>query len=425
MISREENELLTRVGPGTPMGALMRRYWIPAVMSSELPEPDCPPIRVKLLGERLVAFRDSQGRVGLLDEFCAHRRTTLFLGRNEEGGLRCVYHGWKYDVEGRCLDMPNEPPETSFKDKIHLKSYPTVEIGDVIWAYMGSKEKIPALPKFEWTQVPKSHRIISKMWEECNWLQAYEGGLDTAHLGFLHHGLPPARASEKKDLRHTAQAPTLEVEPTDYGFIYIGVRPLGDAGNHTRVYQCMMPFHKYNAPPPGKRRGDRPEVKQGSIGGHAWVPMDDENTMVFNISYSVSEEPLSGPVLGGIGPEAMDTKAGFRKTHTKDDDWHIDRQIQKTQTYTGIEGEAAQDHAVQEGMGPIVDRSLERLGSTDKAIVAARLILLRAVKTVQAGGDPPGVGSSYYWARPVEKILPNGVRWQDVLRDEANPQPHN
>jgi phenylpropionate dioxygenase-like ring-hydroxylating dioxygenase large terminal subunit len=423
MISKEENEILTRVGPGTPMGALMRRYWIPALLSSELPEPDCPPVRVKLLGEALVAFRDSEGRVGFLDEFCAHRRASLFLGRNEEGGLRCVYHGWKYDVDGNCLDMPNEPTETNFRDKIHLKSYPAVEIGDVIWAYMGPKDKMPELPKFEWTQVPKSHRVVTKTWEECNWLQTFEGGVDTAHLGFLHYGRPPAEAA--KDLRRTAQAPKLEVELTDYGFVYAGIRSLGEAGNHTRVYQCIMPFHKYNAPPSGKTGDERGEVKKMTMGGHAWTPMDDENTMAFNISYSVGEHPLAGPVLGGTGLETVDIKAGFRKRHNKDNDWDIDRQAQKSKSYTGIEGIAAQDHAVQESMGPIVDRSEEHLGSTDKAVVAARLILLRAVRAVQAGGDPPGVGSSYYWVRPVERVLPRGVRWQDALNDEVFPQRNN
>jgi phthalate 4,5-dioxygenase oxygenase subunit len=426
MISREENELLTRVGPGTPMGELMRRYWIPALLSSELPEPDCPQVRVKLLGESLVAFRDTGGRVGLLDEFCAHRRTSLFLGRNEEGGLRCVYHGWKYDVEGNCVDMPCEPPETNFKDHIHLKRYPTVEIGDVIWAYMGPKEKMPVLPKFEWTQVPKTHRNVSKTWEECNWLQALEGGLDTAHIGFLHYGLPPAaRVSDgAKNFRLTAQAPKLEVELTDYGFLYAGIRPLGEDGNHIYVYQCIMPFHKYHAPPTGKRGGNRAEIKKMTMAGHAWVPMDDENTMGFNISYSFGEEPLAGPALGGVGPETIDIKGGFRKRQNKDNDWLIDRQIQKTKSFTGIDGIAMQDHAVQESMGPIVDRSQEHLGSIDKAVVAARLTLLKAVRTVQAGGDPPGVGSSYYWARAVERVLPNGVRWQDALRNEFSPEPN-
>ena len=160
----EENELVTRTGAGTPMGEVMRRYWMPAALAWELPQADCPPIRVKLLGEKLVAFRDTQGRVGLIDEFCAHRRASLFLGRNEEGGLRCVYHGWKYDTKGICLDMPNEPQETNFKHAVRLKAYPTAEMGGLIWAYMGPPEKVPPLPKFEWTQVLENYRHLSKMW---------------------------------------------------------------------------------------------------------------------------------------------------------------------------------------------------------------------------------------------------------------------
>lgn len=165
---REDNETLTRVGPGTAMGDVMRRYWVPAALSKELPAPDCPPVRVKLLGEKLVAFRDTSGRVGLLDEFCPHRRASLFLGRNEEGGLRCVYHGWKFDCAGNCLDTLSEPLESTLKAKIKTKAYPTVEIGGIVWAYLGPVDKKPPLPLFEWTQLPESHRFVQKAWEECN-----------------------------------------------------------------------------------------------------------------------------------------------------------------------------------------------------------------------------------------------------------------
>ena len=162
MLTREENELVTRISAGTPMGETMRRYWIPALLARELPEPDCPPVRVKLLGEELVAFRDTEGRVGLLDEYCPHRRASLFFGRNEECGLRCVYHGWKFDVSGRCVDMMNEPEELSFKHKIRQPSYPAVEIGGIIWAYMGPPDLQPPLPKFAWTQAPATHRHVSR-----------------------------------------------------------------------------------------------------------------------------------------------------------------------------------------------------------------------------------------------------------------------
>ncbi len=168
MVTAQDNELLTRTGPGTSMGEVMRRYWIPALISWELVEPDGPPVRVKLLGEELVAFRDTNGRIGLLDEFCPHRRVSLWLGRNEECGLRCVYHGWKYDVDGNCVDQMNEPRQ--FKERVHLAAYPTVELGGVIWAYMGPPELQPPPPRFAWTQVPDTHRHVTKVIQECNWL---------------------------------------------------------------------------------------------------------------------------------------------------------------------------------------------------------------------------------------------------------------
>ncbi len=186
MLTREQNELLTRTGPGTPMGALLRRYWIPALLAEELPQPDCPPVRVKLLSERLVAFRDSAGRVGLIDEFCAHRGVSLWFGRNEDGGLRCPYHGWKYDVTGQCTEVPSEPVESGFCAKVRLASYPCIERGGIVWTYMGPPDAKPPLPELEWATVPPTHRYLSKRLQECNWLQAMEGGIDSSHVSVLH-----------------------------------------------------------------------------------------------------------------------------------------------------------------------------------------------------------------------------------------------
>src|SRR5919204_5093292 len=186
MLSREDNERVTRVGPGTPMGNLMRRYWMPACLAEELPETDCPPVRVRLLGEDLVAFRDTQGRLGVLEELCPHRCASLFLGRNEECGLRCVYHGWKFDVDGQCVDMPNEPPEYEFKRRMRTRAYPVREWGGLIWAYLGPPGSMPELPQFEWAIVPDGHRYVSKRWQDSNYLQAVEGGIDSSHVSFLH-----------------------------------------------------------------------------------------------------------------------------------------------------------------------------------------------------------------------------------------------
>jgi phenylpropionate dioxygenase-like ring-hydroxylating dioxygenase large terminal subunit len=423
MITKEENELLTRTGPGTPMGNVIRRYWVPAVLSSELPEPDCPPVRVMLLGERLVAFRDSSGRIGLLDEFCAHRRASLFLGRNEEHGLRCLFHGWKYDAEGNCVDMPNEPPETNFKDKIHLKAYPTVEMGGVVWAYLGPKNKMPLPPKFEWTQVLDSHRHVSKTWEECNWLQALEGGLDTVHVSFLHRALSADTTKPATSGYWLwSTAPKLEVELTDYGYLYASIRSKGAEGSYVRTYHYVMPFHQLR-PHQFSAGGRGP--RRPIIPGHVWVPMDDKNCMVYNWVYSFGEEPLNEDDRlersTGNGPGYVDPKANFRKLRNKDNDWLIDRKVQKTETFSGIEGINTQDHAIQESMGPIVDRTQEHLASTDRAIFAARRLLLQAVKTVQEGKDPPGLGPSYYRIRAIEEILPNGDLWGEALKDKIYP----
>src|SRR5215468_1121991 len=343
MLTAEENELVTRTGPGTPMGEVMRRYWMPAALSSELPGPDCAPVRVKLLGESLVVFRDSNGRIGLVSEFCAHRRASLFLGRNEEGGLRCVYHGWKYDVHGNCLDAPTEPAGSSFKDKIHLKAYPTLEMGDLVWAYLGPREKTPPAPKFEFTQVTESHRYITKTWEECNWLQALEGAIDSQHASFLHRALTSDKTRSRfgqsaSGYRARSLTPSHEVETTNYGLLFASVRPLGEEGNYVRTYHFVMPFYSLRA----AQMGIAGEVKRPLVAGHMWVPMDDENCMVYDWIYSFGQTPIDVRWRdefewgSGRGPE--DRTADFRKTRSKTNNWMIDRQAQKTMGYSGIEG---------------------------------------------------------------------------------------
>ena len=245
MLTAEENDLLTRVGKGTPMGDTMRRYWIPGLLSSEL-VPDGAPIRVKLLGENLVAFRDTNGRVGLVEELCPHRRASLWLGRNEEGGLRCVYHGWKFDVDGNCLDMMNEPEDVraTFKTKVNLPNYPTVELGGVIWAYLGD-DAPPPEPNFAWATVPEAYRSVTRTRQESNWLQALEGGIDTAHAPILHRRLSVSSNASGVAI-NTGMAlgaePRLEVIPTEYGYRYYGVRELPAMAFNVRCYHWIAPF---------------------------------------------------------------------------------------------------------------------------------------------------------------------------------------
>ena len=416
MLAREDNELITRVDPGTPMGDTMRRYWMPALLAWELPEPDCPPVRVKLLGEDLVAFRDTSGRIGLLGEYCPHRRVSLFFGRNEECGLRCVYHGWKFDVDGHCVDMMNEPEELNFKNKVRATSYPTVEVGGVIWAYMGAPELQPPLPNFAWTQVPETHRHVSKVIQENNWLQGLEGGIDTSHAPILHRLI--TTNSDRPGIKLTSpfvrgKAPTLAVDLTDYGYQYAGIRPLGETEVHIRAYHFIMPFHQIR--PSLTERGNP------SVAGHIWVPMDDHNTMVYNWEYSITDEPMNEEDRLerrlGNGPLDID-QTTFRSKRRRENNYLLDRQVQKTENFTGIDGVNTQDRAVQESMGRIVDRSKEHLGPADKAIIQARRLLLEAVKTVQEGGTPRGVNATYYTLRAAEGVLPREADWHELLLPE-------
>ncbi len=425
MLTKEQNERLTRTGPGTSMGNVLRRYWVPAALSSEVGEPDSPPVKVKLLGEELIAFRDTTGRVGILEERCAHRTASLWLGRNEECGIRCVFHGWKFDVTGQCVDMPNEPEQFRFTDKVRLRAYPTVEVGDIVWAYMGPPDKMPPPPNFELTQVSRAHRSLSKTLEECNWFQAVEGGVDTSHLGFLHWGLAyKAYGKLTKDdptgFRLRAQAPVIELDVTDYGYRYAGIRDLGDQGVYVRGYHFVMPWTQIRPTQATTRTtpaGERRPVWRTTIGGHFWVPVDDENCMVWNWDYSFGEEPLDEDDRrdDSAGPENVSVDQNYRKKRNKDNNWMIDREVQRTTTFTGIRGVNTQDHAVQESMGPIMDRTKEHLGQTDRAIVTARKLLFDAADIVEAGGDPPGTGNSYYKLRGMEKLVPRGKPWRDEL----------
>jgi len=417
MLSREENELITRVGPDTPMGNVLRRYWMPALLVTDLPAPDCPPVRVKLLGEELVAFRDSHGKVGLLDEYCPHRLASLFLGRNEECGLRCVYHGWKFDVEGNCVDMPNEPAESRFKEKIHLLSYPTHELGGVIWAYMGPAEKQPDPPGMEWLRAAPNRRYVSRTIEYCNYVQAIEGGIDTVHSSFLHNN-----DLKKKGLRQIDTSPRLEVERTDYGFRYAGIRDSGERGNYVRMYQFVLPFHQFRSQRFDSRAAEGRENAVPTTRGHMWVPVDDEHTMIFNWMYAVDEDkPLTPEYIettetwSGRGPAG---ETGNHRTRTRENDWLIDREKQRHDTYTGITGLNTQDLAVQESMGAIVPRWREHLGSTDKAIAAMRRLLIDQVRTVQEGGDPLGVDPRTYWnVRAADTFVPKDQPWQDAAKE--------
>jgi phenylpropionate dioxygenase-like ring-hydroxylating dioxygenase large terminal subunit len=412
MLSREDNALLTRVDRGTPMGDTLRRYWIPALLARELPEPDCPPVRVRLLGEDLIAFRDTQDRIGLLDELCPHRRASLFFGRNEECGLRCVYHGWKYDVDGRCVDMMNEPGADSFKEKILTTAYPTAELGGIVWAFLGPPDRRPAAPAFAWMRIPATHRQVSKVIQETNWVQGLEGGIDTSHAPILHRLLTmeTTRPGFKPDNPFVrGKPPTLALDVTDYGYQYAGIRTLDEARIHVRTYHYIMPFHQI--------RPSRSESGVPLVAGHTWVPIDDENTMVYNWEYSTTDAPLTAEDRLerrlGNGPLDVD-QTTFRAKRNRANNYLLDRQVQKTESFTGIDGINVQDRAIQESMGPIVDRSREHLGPADRAVIQARRLLLEAVRTVAEGGTPRGIEPTYAALAAAEAVLPRDTDWRQA-----------
>ena len=400
MLTREENELLTRTGPGTPMGGLMRRYWIPALFSDQLAAPDCTPVRVGLLGERLVAFRDTEGRIGLLDERCPHRTASMYYGRNEECGLRCVYHGWKFDIEGNCTDLPSEPPDSNFQSKIRIKAYPCLEQGGVVWTYMGPPGLKPEFPELEWTLLPDSHRYATRHVQECNWLQGLEGGFDTSHLAFLHRGTTDA-SRRIVPSRH-------EVIPTEFGFVAGTGRFLKQGEIRWAANLMLMPFHKIFATQPN--------------GAHIWVPIDDENTMLYSVDYQPHrplEDDEMEPSRNWLHIHTENLPGSDRAVHNRDNDYMIDRALQQSgASYTGMRGLSIQDCAIQESMGPIADRTIEHLGVSDTSIIQIRRLLLQSLKDFEHGKTPPGLDAASYRARSSRFTLPEGESFQKAVDDQ-------
>lgn len=388
---------LTHVGPGTAMGKLMREYWIPALKSTEL-AADGAPMRLMLLGEKLIAFRDSHGQVGIMDHRCPHRGASLFLGRNEEGGLRCIYHGWKFDTDGRCVDMPSVPASQDFKCKVRARAYPTLERNGLVWVYMGERTTPPGLPMIEANLLPEGELDVSFIQRDCNWLQAMEGDIDTSHVGFLHFGsLDPDNIPDGHPLQHvTARAPEYHARDTDWGTSYNSYRDAqGGSGQRRTYWRCsnfMFPF--WTQTPQG-------EIAT-NINARGWVPIDDEHTMFVYLRWTKRpgyDVPLKdGKVLPGSAsplqfkPNTSDWMGRWRLVAVEANDWLMDRRLQQDGTiYSGIENVHLQDQAISESMGPISDHSLEHLGPGDKMVMRTRRRLLQAVQALEKGATPPGV----------------------------------
>jgi phthalate 4,5-dioxygenase oxygenase subunit len=421
MLKRELNELLTETGPGTAMGALFREYWVPALLAEELPDDDCPPVRVKVLSERLIAFRDTDGRYGLIDEFCAHRGASLWFGRNEEGGLRCVYHGWKYDVTGQCLEVPSEPEHSKFCRNVRLTSYPLVKVGDILWTYLGDTAKRPPLPEFEFVQVAPEQTYTSKRWQECNWLQALEGGIDSSHVSWLHSGAlssdPLFKGARGNDYNMSDLKPFFEVVDADGG-LFVGARRNAEDGQYYwRITPWIMP--SFTMVPP---RGDHP------VHGHFWVPIDDENCWVYTFDYhpvrALSDDERAN-MKAGFGVHSENIPGTYRPVQNKDNDYLMDRDAQRrSEEYSGVRGIAIQDASLQESMGPIVDRTKERLVPSDSGIIKARQKLRKAAEALRDEGvTPPGVDPAHHRVRSAAIVLPEKQSFLDASRDAVTARP--
>ena len=410
MLSAEKNAYLTAVGPGTAMGALLRCYWIPLLYSHELPTADGPPKRIRLLGESLIAFRDTTGRVGLLDHRCPHRGASLFYGRNEDGGLRCVYHGWKYDIDGRCLEIPNEAAGSQLAGKVRATAYPCQEANGIIWTYMGGHrdgDPLPALPALGWAAAPIERKTVLTYTRHCNWVQAMEGDLDSSHLGFLHRRRDSVGKQNCGDpLRPIViddRRPTLEVEDTPVGMMCTALRGSDGQDRYWRVTQFQLPFYTSVPAYDGLKR-----LK-------IWVPMDDTHTKVWEANWT-GDGDLDPEVRGGragrVPPSGMLPSTGDwygdgNFTARGDNDYLIDRKRQADHNFTGLEDETPiQDAAMQESMGPIVDRSREQLCASDAAIIRMRRRLMCAAEALESIGEvPPGANQPALYQSHGEQAL--------------------
>jgi phthalate 4,5-dioxygenase len=415
MLSPADNARISSVGPGTPMGNTLRRYWIPACLTEEVPERDGAPIRVRLLGEDLIAFRDSTGTVGLVDAFCPHRRAPMFFGRNEACGLRCVYHGWKFDATGACVEMPSEPADSLFKTKVSIAAYPTWEGGGIVWAYLGPKGQQPPPPDFEICRAPATHRYTTKNAQDCNWLQGLEGGIDSVHSTFLHCN----QLGDRTLLR--ANAPDVEFDEAPYGLAGAAIHPLDDGRCYARTFHYVLPFHSIRGRITG-RRGEPEPVP--TITGQIFVPIDDATCWLYSYEHAyASEIPLDPAFIAEReamwGRDGQNPSAGYRLGRNRGNDYLIDRALQKNASYSGIAGMNVQDIALQEGMGTLVDRSKEHLAHSDRVIIATRRLLFEALADVERGVAPRATDpATYRTVRGADHVIDAGVDWRRAYRDE-------
>jgi phthalate 4,5-dioxygenase oxygenase subunit len=435
VLSFVDNELMCRVGPETPMGDLMREYWIPAFMTRELPDNDSDPLRIRLLNENLIAFRDTSGRIGLIANSCPHRGASLFYARNEDDGIRCVYHGWKFDVSGACVDMPSEPVGSNLRDKVKAVAYPCQERNGVVWTYMGKRRApdLPSLPDLEPNMINEEDAEITTTLRECNYMQALEGDIDTSHLAYLHLGaIRPDEATPKSFSYYTIadRSPRYHVIDTEIGTMYGAYRPAEEDTYYYRFAQFLFPFFTMI---PTNTLGVQVVVR-------AWVPLDDDHTMFWIMTAPATRRATpsgvrtnsAGTAFAGSAsrpryqPTTSDWLGRWRLTENGANDYGIDRAVQRAGrnsglagSYTGIDGISLQDQAITESMGTIYQRDREHLGTSDSMVIKTRRRLIRAARDLRENAvTPPGVDNpTVYRVRSGGVILPRDVDWLEATAD--------
>jgi phenylpropionate dioxygenase-like ring-hydroxylating dioxygenase large terminal subunit len=421
MLSHAENMALTQVGEGTPMGLFMRRYWLPAVKTEQITEPGGAPVRVRLLGESLVAFRDPTGKPGLMGEFCPHRGASLAYGRNEEGGLRCLYHGWKMGCGGLVLESPPEPPARTFAKKLEHPSYPVREAGGLLWTYMGPKHLEPPFPSYPWLGLPDDRLLVVKLYQATNYLQGVEGDLDPAHPNYLHRDFAvDDRASwagagwQSIVALMSDGSPVIECEETPY-LMRVGAIRKADNPNlrYVRTTEWIAPFYCYIPTGPHESRLFK-----------AWHPIDDFNCYTFYIHFD-PDKPLDKEAI--LDNWAHRTSPPDYMTEHTLANMHLqDRERMKRENFSGIPGAAIQDRAVQESMGPLYDRTREHLGTSDKAVIFYRRLLLKTLQDMDEGKPLPGQDPSLDYAQRTGSFnMPTNIPWQKVAElQEAHERGH-
>ncbi len=426
MLSTEENDLLCRVENGAPMGELMRRHWLPACLSEEVAQPDGAPVRIRALGEDLVAFRDSRGRLGVLDEHCPHRRASLALGRNEECGLRCLYHGWKIDVDGNVLEMASEPPATRMTEKIRHKAYPVREAGGFVWVYMGPAETLPEFEPPAFAPTPRAKVSILKIHVPCNWAQILEGQIDSAHSSSLHSSdmvpanVDAAKATDTSWLRpSTDKAPRMQCENTSYGFRYAAIRkPIHDpeSSDYVRITVYIAPFTCLI--PPNNAYNVASVI----------VPADDLNTMFYFLAWTDGGKPGIDEAAWrrfNAAQVGVDLTPDYRSIRTRANNYLQDRNAMKLGDFTGIRGIPNQDIAMWETMGRIADRSKDWLGTSDIAVARFRRLMVDAARAMRDHGSALGRTQPHVPHATIssfEGIVPKTTDWRRLAATPAATQ---